>query len=530
MRLLKFVLVLICITAAVQAAYVGKEYVRGDNSESFQLLPSEGTSLKEFFRGEIAGKNLQLIRSHKNPKHNTEHFRYQQFYHSIEVFGGEIIEHFQNNQWMDINGVYYRINDINCIPGISKDLAEKTYLGKTDRIAAICHDQTKLLIYPISDNQYRLAYQVTIEDGLMFNMTGIIDAENGELLAEFSNVWNNSASIGIGSGFHGQVLKFPTTYVDAQNLYGLYEEGVFRPAKIYTYDYAKGGSIPGDADNQWYVNSATISAHAYVGYIYDFYYLVLGRQGINNNNLTHLVAVNWIKDGYDNAMWSTQTLAMYFFAPKKKQNAAALDVIAHEYSHGVTQFSANLVYQYESGALNESFSDVMGAAVEHFWHSSGTGLLRADWYHGEDAASQYTTSGCRNLANPNTHSQLGAAGFSPAYPDPAHLAQKIPNLYYNGQLIDYGGVHLNSTIYGHAFYLLANGGTNPYSKKQVTGIGVLKATYIFYYAFINRLTRTSNFQAAANALLKTASSLYGTSGTEYSQTVRTMEAIGWTIN
>ena len=202
--------------------------------------------------------------------------------------------------------------------------------------------------------------------------------------------------------------------------------------------------------------------------------------------------------------------------------AACLDIVAHEYTHGVTDYSSDLVYSFESGALNESFSDIMGATAEFYWYPEGIGLYKSDWYIGEDARSYYSTSGCRDLANPNSNSQLGDS----RYPDPCHLSQK----YIVSKDFDNGGVHLNATIYGHAFYLLAHGGRNSVSQVLVNGIGIDKAARIFYTAFVNYLTKHSDFMDAANALLEVAFSQYGGTSHEYQQTVRAMEAIGWIVN
>ena len=208
---------------------------------------------------------------------------------------------------------------------------------------------------------------------------------------------------------------------------------------------------------------------------------------------------------------------MYFLDPGTNgfQTAAALDVIAHEFTHGVTQFTSNLVYANESGALNESFSDIMGTAVEFHWQAAGTGFCLADYYIGEDIFTDYGYA-LRNLVNPNLNG------------DPCHLTQKkkLPNT----EAGDWGGVHANCTIYGHAYYLLANGGTNMVSHIAVTGIGVEKATNIFYSAFTAYLTPTSQFISAANALLKSASVLFGSASNEYQQTVKMLQAIGWTVN
>jgi len=231
----------------------------------------------------------------------------------------------------------------------------------------------------------------------------------------------------------------------------------------------------------------------------------------------------------DNASWYQNKMWFYVPGDKNHQNAGALDIVAHEFSHGVTQYHSSLVYVLESGALNESFSDIMGAAVEKFWQPEGKGYLKSDWYIAEDANPFFHTSQCRNLANPNTNSQLRNAGLPSYlwYPDPCHLSQKIPIIVWEGSIVDNGGVHLNMTIYSHAFYLLAEGGTNKISGEGVTGIGIEKATKIFYRAWVHYLTKTSNFLAAANALGQSAYDLYGSNSQELQQTIRSMEAIGW---
>jgi thermolysin len=95
---------------------------------------------------------------------------------------------------------------------------------------------------------------------------------------------------------------------------------------------------------------------------------------------------------------------------------------------------------------------------------------------------------------------------------------------------DWGGVHFNSTLYSHAYYLLSAGGTNKVSGLSVSGIGIEKATKIFYRAWTYYMTSTADYLFAANCLLQSAGDLYGANSNEYAQTIKAMEAIGWTIN
>jgi thermolysin len=149
-----------------------------------------------------------------------------------------------------------------------------------------------------------------------------------------------------------------------------------------------------------------------------------------------------------------------------------LDVVGHELSHGVTEATSNLVYQNLSGALNEAFSDMMGSAIEY---SYGSG----NWTIGEDITPG--TNGLRNMANP------GEDG------DPSHYADR-----YTGTS-DNGGVHTNSGIANHWFYLLVDGGQNANSNRRdgvaVQGIGLAAAQEIAFDGF-TALPATADFCAA----------------------------------
>jgi thermolysin len=209
--------------------------------------------------------------------------------------------------------------------------------------------------------------------------------------------------------------------------------------------------------------------------------------------------------------------------------AAAIDVVAHEYSHGVTQFTSGLEYfctqTAQPGALNESFSDIMGTAIEFHWQEKGNGFDKADWLIGEDMYPNYNSSNyLRSLPNPNSRKDRF---YGTDYPEPCHLSQCY--IFPNTAQGDWGGVHFNSTLYSHAYYLLSEGGTNPVSQKSVSGIGIEKATKIFYRAWTYWMTSTSSFWNAANYLLWSANDLYGSSSNEYAQTIKAMEAIGWIV-
>jgi len=516
-KVFSLVLFVLVLTLLLESSYVGKIYFKQRNSaENIKLFKPKSTNLATFIASEIRKGNLRLLKIQKDPTASMEHHRYQQFYKGLEVFGGQIIEHYRNGNITGINGEHYQIYDINTVPVITKDEAVKFFIYDLNKEGLLEKgEESKLFIYPVKDGDYRLAYKIIMEKGIGYSMTGIIDAETGKVLLKYSNIYFDELTIGLGIGYHGGQYKLPTTYYDG--FYYMYDEKNVRPVNQYTFDWNLGGYTPGDDDNYWDYDAVLINAHAFLGLTYDYYYIVHGRNGINDNNMDIRANIH-VVGAEDNAFWFGDTNEMFFGDPflTNLQLAAALDVVAHEYSHGVTQYTSSLIYAFEMGALNESFSDIIGTAVEHYWQSEGNGFLMADWLIGEDAYPSFST-GLRNLEDPNSNWQ------SLYGPDPCHLSQQI----FVPIDEDGGGVHWNSTIYSHSYYLLAHGGTNSVSGITVNGIGIDKATNIFYRAWTYYMTSTSDFLDAANALTYSAYDLYGSSSNEYAQTVRSMEAIGW---
>ena len=521
-----FAAVFLVLFAVLPGAHVGRILVKppaGNEENVFQAPPLpfplgmlSGTAMDEafYFNAEIAGGNLRLLRVQEGPPAGMAHHRYRQYFSGLEVFGGEIVMHFKDNALQGIEGEYFPIATLDVRPVLSPEQAADLFRrALNDMELKESGERAGLLVFPVRDGDERLAYRVVLGRGAAYSMTGFIDARSGELIRSYSNVRDETPTIGIGIGCHDEKLKLSTNLADGK--YWLLDRAVNRPVRQFTF-LRQENLVLTDNDNYWDQDPASVCAHAYMGQTYHYYYLAQQRHGIDGHNLDIKAVVHY-PGGSDNAFWQGDLKMMFFYDPGKGklQTAAALDVIAHEFSHGVTQFTSDLIYANESGALNEAFSDIMGTAVEFYWQPAGTGFLLADYYIGEDAFSTYGYA-IRNLVNPNL------AG------DPCHLSQEVH--LPNTQAGDWGGVHTNCTIYGHAFYLLANGGTNRISQIAVTGIGVDKAAKIYFVAFTNYLTPGANFLAAANALLKSASVLYGSTSSEYQQTVTSMRAIGWTVD
>lgn len=562
MRLLgKLSRVVLCILLGfsfLQSAYIGKVYFKasdgkrlkriGDMSQVYSVpqmirerAPKEGslsrnqtlplrnqTLISPAYIGiEIGKGNLKLRRIENDRVAMMEHRRYTQYYRGLEVLGGQIIQHLRQGRLVSTTGEYYEGVGIDTTPFIDATTASQLYmihLAKPDLREG--EEGSKLIIYPVTDGDYRLAYLVTMNSGFDFSMTGIIDAKRGEVIKEYSNVNYDGLTIGLGTGVHGEQFKLPTTY--ANNMYWLADYSRVRPVNQITRDYGNSDNIASDADNIWDSDGALVSVHAYVGLTYDYCYSVLGRAGLDDTNQQALIAhVNY--PTADIAFWTDGE--MFVDTP----TAGALDIVAHEYAHGITQYSSGLLYYCDAnaqpGALNEAFSDIIGTAVEFHWQPEGQGFDKADWLIGEDIDPPYignqyygATSYLRDLSDPNS-TTWKYSGVN--YPYPCHLSQC--RLFQDPE-VDFGGVHFNSTLYSHAYYLLAAGGTNRVSRLSVSGIGIEKATKIFYRAWTHYMTPTADYLFAANCLLQSAGDLYGASSNEYAQTINAMEAIGWTFN
>ena len=194
--------------------------------------------------------------------------------------------------------------------------------------------------------------------------------------------------------------------------------------------------------------------------------------------------------------------------------SASIDIVAHELTHGVTSSSSNLIYMNESGALNEAFSDIMGTGVEFFFQPVGAGIGQADYLLGEDSFRSPGgggRNGTRSLANP--------ASFG--YPDHYSIRFTGPD--------DNGGVHINSSIVNHAFYLAIEGGRNRVSGLNVQGVGAANREQIekaFYRAFVFLLPASASFSTARAATIQAATDLYGASSAATQAITQTWAAVG----
>jgi bacillolysin len=223
---------------------------------------------------------------------------------------------------------------------------------------------------------------------------------------------------------------------------------------------------------------------------------VLGRNSLDDEGMQVVSTVHF-DNNYCNAFWNGAQMT-YGDGDGKRclPMSGALDVVAHELTHGVTDFSSDLVYYGESGALNESFSDVIGTSMEFYAARRGSAPGTPDWRIGEDVVLD--RNGFRNMADPRE------------YGDPDHYSER-----FTGPEDD-GGVHINSGIPNHAFYLAVTGGRNASCGGSPSGhehaedcdvtvpaVGLDAARDVFYTA-MTALPEYANFCDARNATVAVA--------------------------
>jgi Zn-dependent metalloprotease len=252
---------------------------------------------------------------------------------------------------------------------------------------------------------------------------------------------------------------------------------------------------------------AVNEAYDGAGATYDLYYEVYERNSIDGNGMRLDSTVHYRRN-YENAFWNGSQM-VYGDGDGEIFNrfTKSIDVIGHELTHGVTQFTANLDYQDQPGALNESMSDVFGSLVKQ--RVLNQTAEEADWLIGEGLlTSNVNGVALRSMKAPGTAYDDPALGKDP---QPAHMDD-----IYTGDR-DNGGVHINSGIPNHAFYLAAT---------EIGGYAWEKAGKIWYKALTTRLQNDSDFADAANITIEIAGQLYGDDSPEQKAVRKGWQQVG----
>ena len=466
------------------------------------------------------------------------HERLNQYYKGIRVHGGDVARQTERGVSVSIFGTVYPDINLSVDPALTTSDAA-AIVKRESGVDLGPSKMPQLLILP-QDNGYRLVYHAkayTLDSASEY----FIDANDGSIVMTLDAAQRQTAAVGVGTGVLNDQKKMSVTAEGGM----FFADDSLRPPLLWTIDMHGNlqrtldflnGLISlnepdraSDSDNKW-TDSATVDAHTYVGWTYDYYYKRFGRKGLDNNNiqlasLVHTVNRSAIFSATSSVLNTFYLNAGYYgdgimiFGEGLPSNltisgqfwnylSGALDVTAHELSHGVTDYTSNLIYQGESGALNESFSDMMGTSVEFFYQPAGSGPMKADYLIGEDVV---TPGGLRSMANPS------------AFGDPDHYSQR-----YTG-VLDNGGVHTNSAIGNQWFYLAIEGGTNRTSGLQVTGVGSANREQIervVYRAFTQLMPANATYSTARAVTIQAATDLYGASSAATRAVTQAWAAMG----
>lgn len=232
---------------------------------------------------------------------------------------------------------------------------------------------------------------------------------------------------------------------------------------------------------------ATQEAYDFAGLVWEYFDKFHNRNSIDDRGMTLISSVHYSEngEGFDNALWDTRQMIYGDGGEIFGRMTQCLDVVGHELTHGITQYSASLPYEFESGALNEHFSDVMGVVVRQ-WHEKQKNPKTANWLIGDKLL--LNGQALRSMSNPG---HANDDDFQPAHMDD-FVHMPIVN--------DGGGVHVNSGIPNKAFYLAA---------VAIGGPAWETAARIWYITLTQRLRGVTSFKKCALETVSVARDFFG---------------------
>lgn len=479
---------------------------------------------------QTSSKDKMLLVKEETDNIGFTHFKYQQYYDEIKVQGGEYIIHKKGEDISSISGNFYDNLNINTIPTISEEQAfdyaireipasQYAWEAKNEK-----RPKGEIIIAPLKGNfekdNFRLCWKfdVSTSKPKISSFSVFIDANNGQVVNKISLINNEDATGVAYTLYNSNPVNITTDYYWDWIGYEYRLQETARPIRTYDSGFLLEIALASDYeddDNYWNYSGddntlAGCHVHWSMEQVYDYYQTNFNRNSYDNNfgYIESYVDYDFSQTNTylnQNASWNGTYFAFGDGGPNADY-VAGLDIVAHEFTHAVTQFTAGLIYQNESGALNESFSDIIGASIEYYVYGTG-----ANWLHGEDA---FNFTDCdRSLQNPNLKNQ----------PDTYN------GTYWYTDANDNGGVHTNSGVQNYWFYLLSEGGNGNNdlgNNYNVSGVGIEKAAQIAYRALAYYLTSNSNYYSSYAATMHAAIDLYGEGSNEYLATKNAWYAVG----
>lgn len=466
------------------------------------------------------------------------HVRFNQTFQGLPVLPSELIVHIdEHGNLYQVNGEYIpdgALARLSLAPEITAaealGLAQQQF---ADKPSLEVEQHPKLSIYIMNEEAY-LVYHVIVSfhetAGDVGKYVFYVDAHTGAIVDVYNNIQHIGAPTSNGAhtamtgavlnGEGGATINVTGWRDDTNSAYYLYD----KDKKFFVYNVASSGY----PDNCTYAHRATadwgvsdrheMSLASAFAATQDVFTSIFGRNSFDGSGAYARANVHQ-GTNYVNAYWDGRDFHFGDGDGSRASELGVLDIAAHEYGHAWTTHTSGLIYRNESGALNESFSDILGAIVEFAAQQDDTASYpsanagKADWLMGED--SWLSTTALRDMRDPHNTSTVGS-GRQPA--------RYLGPYWYHGSG-DNGGVHYNSGVQNKLFYLLTEGGAGdndgiPYN---FTGLGIGTSRQIAFRANTYYMTSSSTHQTALTSWVSAANDI----NPSYADTVfQALRAVG----
>lgn len=503
------------------------------------LSEAERMSLQAFFENYRDLLNLSSEDEFRQKAITTDqlgqrHYRLQQYYKGLEVADRHFLVHEKNGNVFLTHGDLVAGLNLETRPTLSEARAldfalahvgAEAYMWENPDNEAFLRreqDDPHATFAPKGElkisaghnaqsvDDFRLVYRFDIYAERPLGRYAVDVEANTGAIVKVSSLLHDVDVPGTGVSVYNGAVAITVDQVAALS-YRLREVG--RGRGIQTFDMQRTDNFSNardftDTDSEFDTGyqAAGVSVHWAAEATYDYFLNRHGRRSYDNNDAV-IRSYAHFDNGWFNAQWDGSRMR-FGDGTNNATPLVSIDIVSHEFTHGVTQFSAGLIYANEPGALNESFSDIFGNAVEFFMLGAG-----GSWEVGEDEVLIRSMSNPRALGDPDTYQGLGW----------------VPTTSTPNNNNDYGGVHTNSGVQNYWFYLLSDGGSGVNDKNEayaINGLGLEKAESIAYRNLTTYLTPNSGYFDARLGTIYSAMDLYGNTSVEYQTALAAWSAVG----
>lgn len=488
--------------------------------------------------------SFQLTNKKFDIKTGYHHYSFQHLYNDVVVNGNMLFIHAKGDNIQYINGQIAVFNDVAMGDFISEEQLKKLVIDDFGADSDVVFDEITSFIY-----KHQLEERVEIKYVNKIAATSLspikrieylIDVQTGEVVSKIDKFYKADTPSTSATYFRGDKNIIVDSYNGSYRLKDNNRNIRTLNAKYLDGDLNQDGTFSGYSE---YINNSAnftsnatkpaVEVHWAMKETYDYFKNIHNRISFDGNGHTvnnYYDAGDAIGDhqnaaALDEVYRGMELIGMFYGKGGSELHpVVSLDVAGHEYSHMVVSRNGNggLDYQNESGALNESFADIFGTAIEFYVNDN------PNWTVGEGLIknNNITPNYLRNLANPKSApTSLGM----PQQPD-TYLGTHWQYITNNpSPYNDYGGVHVNSGVGNHWFYLLSEGGSGMNDLGNyfnVNGISIQKAEQIAYKALTTGLSKSATYQDACNATAAAAAILYGANSPEWIEVVNAWYAVG----